>query len=178
VAVWAGSRQSFRVTEIQVLSPGDWAVWRQLRLAALAEASHAFGSRLEDWQGAGDTEARWRGRLDIPESHNVGATLNDQMVGTASGVPTPQDDVVELISMWVAPAARGRGVGDALVREIERWARSVGAQVLCLSVAEGNPGFSALYLCHGFEYNGEPAILMPDGIRRERVMKKVPTLQT
>jgi hypothetical protein len=46
------------------LSSGDWRVWRSLRLAALAEASGAFGSRLADWVDA--DEGRWRKRLVIP----------------------------------------------------------------------------------------------------------------
>ncbi|HEX5569527.1 MAG TPA: GNAT family N-acetyltransferase, partial [Streptomyces sp.] len=52
--------------EIRTVTSDDWALWRELRLAALTEAPHAFGSRLADWQGAGDREERWRARLDIP----------------------------------------------------------------------------------------------------------------
>lgn len=155
-----------------MLSPDEWALWRRLRLAALAEAPSAFGSRLADWQGEGDAEDRWRSRLSIPRSHNVAALLSEQSVGMASGVPTSEADVVELISMWVAPAARGRGVGDALVGEIERWARSIDARVLRLSVAEDNMAASALYQRHGFEYTGELGDPMPDRVRRERVMAK------
>ncbi len=172
------TRQSCRVIEIRVLSPDDWAIWRQLRLAALTEAPYAFACRLEDWQGTGDTEARWRARLAIPDSHHVAATLNDQMIGMASGVSTSQDDVVKLMSMWVSPAARGRGVGDALVREIERWARSIGARIMRLNVTDDNAGASALYLHHGFKGTGELADLGPDGTRRGRVMEKDLTLQT
>jgi GNAT superfamily N-acetyltransferase len=38
------------VIELRVLTPDDWPVWRELRLAALAEAPYAFGSRLADWR--------------------------------------------------------------------------------------------------------------------------------
>jgi len=158
--------------EVRRLSPDDWAIWRILRLAALAEAPYAFGSQLADWQGEGDRQDRWRSRLSIPGSYNVVAMLDDQPVGMASGVPTAYDGVVELISMWVAPTARGRGVGDALVREVERWGRYVGARVLRLAVAEGNRAASGLYQRNGFGYTGEQGELMADGMRRERVMAK------
>lgn len=55
-----------------MLTPDDWPIWRELRLAALAEAPQAFGSRLADWQGEGDREERWRDRLSIPGSCNAG----------------------------------------------------------------------------------------------------------
>jgi ribosomal protein S18 acetylase RimI-like enzyme len=160
------------VIETRVLTEGDWKVWRELRLAALTEAAYAFGSRLADWQGDGDREERWRSRLAIPGSYNVVATLDGQPVGMASGVPTDQDGVVELISMYVAPPGRGRGVGDHLVRAVEQWARLVGAGTLRLSVVESNKNAWALYQRNGFRDTGEPGDLMPDGLRREHVMAK------
>lgn len=98
-----------------MLSEDDWKMWRELRLAALAEAPYAFGSQLADWQGQGDREERWRGRLAIPSGYNIMAILDGQPVGMASGVPADEDGVVELISMYVAPRGRGRGVGDRLL---------------------------------------------------------------
>jgi ribosomal protein S18 acetylase RimI-like enzyme len=160
------------VIEIRRLSPDDWALWRTLRLAALEEAPDAFGSQLADWQGEGDREERWRSRLGIPGSYNIVAMLDDQAVGMASCVPTADDGVVELISMWVSPTARGRGVGDALLCAVERWGQSVGAQALRLDVADGNYAASRLYQRNGFRYTGELGDLMADGIRRERVMAK------
>jgi hypothetical protein len=94
------------VIEMRAVSPDDWEIWRMLRLAALAEAPYAFGSLLADWQGRNDREDRWRSRLSIPGSFNVVAEIDDQPVGMASGVPTIEDSVVELISMWIAPTAR------------------------------------------------------------------------
>lgn len=161
------------VLEIRVLTPDDWAAWRPLRLAALGDAPHAFASRLADWTGDADAEERWRGRLAIPGSRNVLAVLDGHGVGMTSGVPTSHAGTVELISMWVAPEARGRGVGDELVGDVERWARSTGATVLQLSVAEGNAEAEVLYLRHGFRFTGELGDVMPDGAHRERVMEKV-----
>lgn len=160
------------VIQIRRLTSDDWPVWRRLRLAALTESPAAFSSQLADWQGEGDREDRWRGRLGIPGSHNIAAVLDDQPVGMASGVPTPDNGVVGLISMWVAPPARRRGVGDALVQEIEQWGRDVGARVLRLDVADGNGAACGLYLRNGFAFTGEQGDLMPDGISREQVMAK------
>jgi ribosomal protein S18 acetylase RimI-like enzyme len=158
--------------EMRVLAENDWKVWRELRLAALTEAPYAFGSRLADWQGDGDGEQRWRDRLSVPGSYNVVALLDGQPVGMASGVPTDQDGVVELISMYVTPAGRGRGVGDHLLHAVERWAQQVEAEALRLAVAEGNRNAIALYERNGFHDTGEPGDLMPDGIRREHIMTK------
>ena len=55
------------MVELWVVTPEAWRTWRELRLAALAEAPYAFTSRLADWQGEGDREDRWRERLEIPQ---------------------------------------------------------------------------------------------------------------
>jgi ribosomal protein S18 acetylase RimI-like enzyme len=157
--------------ELTVLTPDDWPLWRDLRLRALAGSPEAFGSRLADWQGEGDREERWRGRLGIPGSFDLVAALDGEPVGMASGVPADRDDVVELISMWVAPAARGAGVGDALVTEVMRRARDAGAAALRLAVADGNDPARALYERHGFRATGELGDPMPDGVRHEVVME-------
>ena len=156
----------------RVLGVDDWQMWRELRLAALAESGYAFGAQLADWQGDGDREERWRGRLAIPGSYNVLALLDGRPVGMASGVPTDHDGVVELISMYVAPGGRGRGVGDHLVRAVEQWARLVGARTLRLAVTAGNTNARALYQRNGFRDTGERGDLMSDGVRCEHIMAK------
>lgn len=161
------------MTELRVLGPDDWRVWRELRLAALAEAPHAFGSTLAEWQGEGDRAERWRSRLDIPGSHNTVAVLGGRPVGMASGVPADVPHTVELISMWVSPKVRGRGVGGSLVGEVERWAGRLRATTLRLSVMPDNDAAIAFYARLGFEDTGEPGDLAPDGVRRELVMAKV-----
>jgi ribosomal protein S18 acetylase RimI-like enzyme len=160
------------VIEIRVLTPGDWAVWRRIRLRALAEAPHAFGSRLSDWQGKGDREERWRARLAVPGSHNLIAALDGVSVGMASGVPGEQEGAAELVSMWVSPEARGRGVADRLISEVERWSLERRAEVIRLAVTPGNEHALALYRRNGFEDTGELGDLMPDGASRERILSK------
>ncbi|TDC06756.1 GNAT family N-acetyltransferase, partial [Streptomyces sp. 8K308] len=93
--------------ELRELGEDDWRVWRELRLAALAEAPYAFGTRLAEWQGEGDREERWRARLAIPGAADFVALVDGGPAGTASGVPG--DEGPEVLSVWVAAAARGRG---------------------------------------------------------------------
>lgn len=156
--------------ELRELTGDDWQTWRELRLAALEEAPYAFGSRLADWVDA--EEERWRARLELPGSRNYVAVLDGTPVGMASGVRTEENGIVELISMWIAPAGRGRGIGDQLMAEVEHWARDDHADTLQLSVTDGNDKAHALYLRSGFIDTDLPGELMPDGVHHEIVMRK------
>jgi ribosomal protein S18 acetylase RimI-like enzyme len=141
------------VIALQVLTADDWRTWRELRLRALTEAPYAFGSRLDDWQHAPETQ--WRERLLLPGSHNVIASLNDKPVGMVTGAPL--EGSYKIISMWVAPEGRGHGVGDALIAEIIRWATASGISELCLDVLEHNTYAIRLYTRNGFTDAGPSA---------------------
>ena len=133
-----------------VLSPADWRVWRTLRLAALADAPDAFGSTSAEWTGHGDTEQRWRERL-VTVPLNVVLSLNGQPAGMVSATALSRDGAVELISLWVAPFARGRGVGDAAIACVLVWAHAEYGDVpVVLSVKTSNMPAIQLYERHGF----------------------------
>lgn len=140
---------------VRVVTAQDWATWRDLRLQALGSDPGAFGSRLADWRDA--SEQRWRARLALPGSRNLVADLAGVPAGMASGVPAVAADTVDLTSMWVARAARGRGVGDALVDDVVAWARAQGADRVRLSVVVDNAAALALYRRHGFLRVLEPS---------------------
>ncbi|MFI9274274.1 GNAT family N-acetyltransferase [Kitasatospora sp. NPDC052896] len=158
--------------ELRALAPDDWPDWRELRLAALAEAPYAFGSTLAQWQGEGDQAGRWRARLEIPGSHNLIALLDGRPVGMASGVPGERPGAVELISFWVSPSGRGRAVGDRLIGEVERWAVERGAEVLVLAVKADNTHAVALYERNGFVDVGPSEDAVAEGELPERLMSK------
>ncbi|MFD8498179.1 GNAT family N-acetyltransferase [Amycolatopsis sp. NPDC059657] len=132
---------------LRELSPDDWAGWRELRLEALREAPEAFGSTLAEWLNA--PESRWRGRLvNVP--FNVLAEYEGKPAGMASGTAPDENGSIELLSMWVAPFARGQGVADALVEAVVEWARGSGAARVGLLVYEANERATALYRRRGF----------------------------
>lgn len=133
-----------------MLPPDGWRVWRGLRLAALADAPGAFRSTLAEWTGPGDTEQRWRGRL-ATVALNVVLTLEDQPAGMVSATAPGRDGAVEMISLWVAPFARGHGVGDAAIDCVVAWANAQYGDVsVVLSVKTDNKPALRLYERHGF----------------------------
>jgi ribosomal protein S18 acetylase RimI-like enzyme len=140
--------------QLHVVGPDQWREWRGVRLQALAEAPYAFSSTLAEWAEA--PEERWRERLSWRSSHNLLAYDEQRPVGMATGVLREgQPDTADLFSMWVAPAARGGGVAEALINAVEGWARDVGARTLCLDVRAENPRARRTYERLGFEVTGE-----------------------
>lgn len=95
--------------DLRRVTDNDWRLWRRLRLAALEEAPYAFSQKLSDWTGTGDTERRWRARLTSVPFNGV-AYLDALEVGIVSGA-RPKGPTGQLVSMWVTPSARGKGVG-------------------------------------------------------------------
>ncbi|MBD3006184.1 MULTISPECIES: GNAT family N-acetyltransferase [unclassified Streptomyces] len=167
------------MVRLRVVTTDDWPLWRDVRRAALAEAPHAFKSRLADWHRGG--EERWRARLEVPGAYHVVALLDGRAVGMASGMPGDgagdgdgdgAGRPPELRSVWVSPEARGHGVGGLLIAAVETWALRRGATALRLAVLPGNAPAIALYERHGFAATREPGDLLADGVTRELVMVK------
>jgi ribosomal protein S18 acetylase RimI-like enzyme len=81
----------------------------------------------------------------------------------------PDDNTVELISMWVAPFARGHGVSDALIQAVVSWAKEQRADRVVLAVRDDNAHAIALYVRHGF-IDSDPVPNLVDGQPPERLM--------
>lgn len=155
---------------LRVVTADEWRLFREVRLEALREAPYAFESTLESWQGEGDTEARWRARLvNVP--FNVIAYVEGRPAGMASGTEPDEDGAIELISMWVAPFARGTGVAGELVEAVVDWAKSQRIEKVALHVMESNARAHAFYRRHSFVDNGEPCS-SPDGVAERRMLRR------
>ncbi|MHB8391967.1 MAG: GNAT family N-acetyltransferase [Acidobacteriaceae bacterium] len=118
-------------------------------MEALAEAPHAFCSTLSDWQGDGDMPERWRNRLfDVPL--NLIAEFRGSDAGMVSATELDASGATTLFAMWVAPFARGSGVGDALVAAVVDWAKEQRATRVLLEVMEANESARRFYQRNGF----------------------------
>ncbi len=134
---------TMRVREV---GPDDWEVWRLLRQRSLTEDPQAFAASVDRWTGDQDREANWRSRLAEPGATFV-AEHGAAPVGLVAMRPNDDDDGQQLMSMWVAPSARGRGVGRALVGRV---IAAAAGRPLWLRVLDGNQTAIRLYQRCGF----------------------------
>jgi GNAT superfamily N-acetyltransferase len=157
------------VIEIRHATPDDWQPLRDIRLAALAGDPDAFGSTLERELAFGETE--WRGRART--SANFLALDGTHAVAIAAGYFDPEccaRDERLLVSMWVQPAYRGRGLAAELVDAVVAWAMSDGARSVKLQVTIGNDGARRLYERAGFVAIGDAVPMNRDRRIREQWM--------
>jgi len=146
---------------IRRIRPDEGPSLRAFRLRALADAPMAFGSTLAREEAF--TEDVWRERAEHGASGADRATFvaerDGRWLGIATGLardPDVPDDLrPELVGMFVATDARGRGVGAALVDAVVGWARERRARGITLWVTDTNTAAVALYTRCGFLATGE-----------------------
>jgi GNAT superfamily N-acetyltransferase len=147
-----------QLSRIERLKAGDGERLRAIRLRALADAPEAFATTLEE--AACKPLEGWERQLH--ELPTFVATAGGCDFGMARGAHHDQwRDTGYLISMWVAPEARRRGIATDLIDAVVGWARSEGFVRLILDVAEGNTPAMALYTHKGFVPNGTIGRLPP-----------------
>jgi GNAT superfamily N-acetyltransferase len=140
------------MVSVRAIGSDDWALVRDVRLAALRDAPDAFASTYA--REAAYTEEQWRGWFSDRFAMFFGYVQDRAGPAGLAGV-YDEDAVADLVSMWVRPDARGRGVGAALVSAAAGWARSRGHGTLYLWVAEANEPARRLYERYGFTVTGE-----------------------
>jgi GNAT superfamily N-acetyltransferase len=151
------------------LTGDDWRLLRDVRLAALADAPHAYGSSLTIEEGFG--EADWRRRLGGGGLWTI-ARHGDETVGLV-GAFVP-DDTPMLVAMWVRPGSRGLGAGAALITDVLRWAADNRWSRVVLRVADGNDAARKLFLRHGFAPTGTREPLESDpGVSTELLSRAI-----
>ena len=154
--------------EIRILEANDAASWRALRLRALREDPSAFLATHDEDARLGDDEiARRLGRRE-PGAGVLGVFVDGRLAGTAGLVrhgPAKARHRALLWGMYVAPEARHRGAGEALLRRAIEHARSAGDVVqLELTVASTAHAARRLYERVGFVRTGRvPRAQREDG---------------
>jgi ribosomal protein S18 acetylase RimI-like enzyme len=150
---------------------GDWEVLRQLRLRALADAPGAFAGTLAEEVGYPD--AVWRRRAEGgPAAANFIAREGGVDVGLAAiFLEADAPGRAHLVSMWVDPCYRRRGVARALVDRAVRWAADHQGREVVLWVVDQNTAARTLYERIGFRPTGQRQPLPSDPARTEFLLR-------
>jgi ribosomal protein S18 acetylase RimI-like enzyme len=142
------------------LAEADWAVLRGIRLQALAESPTAFGSTLAQEQEF--SEERWRKRAGGSEGARFFVALMDDAAVGIAGVFDERDGSAQMVSVWVNPQHRGRGVARRLTSAALRFAAAQGFAIIRLWVTDGNAIARNLYERLGFTLTGNRQPLPSD----------------
>jgi ribosomal protein S18 acetylase RimI-like enzyme len=120
-------------------------------------------------------ESAWRSRLTRPDGVTVVAETDGGACGLAGGFGDGPA-IVHVVSVWVDPAARGRGIGRAVTAAVLAWARETGAATASLWVADGNSAARRLYEQMGFRSTGRRESLPSDpSVMEEQLARDLDT---
>ncbi|MFB9775648.1 GNAT family N-acetyltransferase [Brevibacterium otitidis] len=142
------------------LDSADWSAHRALRLEMLLDSPEAFWGTYADALQL--TPDDWRAQLsdDRIVLHASSAETDEPLgclvlllTGYTEDMPLAADEAI-LTKIWVRPAARGRGVSAALVREAAHLAEGMGRPRLLLDVDDSNTAAIRSYERMGFRPTG------------------------
>jgi len=155
---------------IRKLTEHDAQAAREIRLQGLKEHPEAFGSSYEE--EIGRTVEDWQARLQAsPEGEHVyfGAFADHDLVGIIGffrrrGAKLRHKGTI--VSMYVRPAHRGKGVAADLVRAVIEWVKKdPGIEEIQLTVVNENQAARRLYERLGFTAYAEEKRALKIGSR-------------
>ena len=135
------------------IKPHQGELLRELRRRALQDAPNAFLENYDDvskhpierWEASAKKHAT------SPHSANFFGFLEGELLGMVGAyVSEGEPDIVNLCAMWVAPEARQKGLGQALVERVLIWAKDAQAKKVCLWVNTENVTAKKFYRSCGF----------------------------
>jgi GNAT superfamily N-acetyltransferase len=145
---------------IRRIRPDEVEVYRAFRLRALADAPEAFADSYG--LAVARPPAAWQQRVAQTSAgvDNVLMVASDAATDAWLGmtgcfVENQEDGVALVVSVWVAPEARRRGLARRLLDAVVAWARERQVGTLRLWVVESNLRARGLYEGAGFSPSGK-----------------------
>ena len=146
---------------IRRITKGEWALYREMRLASLRDAPEYFSTTYqaavqrspESWAAQADASAEGTARFTflafVDEAPaGLGALYRD-----ADGLKCG-----EIIQVWAAPAFRGGGLAGRLLEFIFQCARHNGFDKIRAEVMASNKRALRFYEKQGFAIDGSPSL--------------------
>jgi GNAT superfamily N-acetyltransferase len=157
-----------RLVPIQIiqLSPQEWQRYREIRLEALRAEPQAFGSTYADSEQR--PAAYWQERLADAQrgvdSWLLFAQEGEHLVGMIGAFYDERREAAIIVSVYVSQAARGKGVGKALMEAIlAEVGKRKDIRKAALGVVREQAAAVALYRRFGFEVTEEHEEAQGDG---------------
>ena len=138
--------------------PHEWYRHKEVRLQALLDSPHAFGSSYEveakrsnsEWQQVIETA------LASGKNHVYLAVSGGAVCGLVwCKLSAVEAGLAEIFQMWVNPEHRGMGVGEKLLQAAIECARNHSMERISLEVTATNHAAAAFYQSQGFQQVGE-----------------------
>ncbi|MGW4325801.1 GNAT family N-acetyltransferase [Nocardia sp. NPDC004573] len=146
-------REGMGTVAVQQLSEDDWRLDRELALRAIEDTPWAYRMTYQEAQA--HTEQYWRDEIRNTHSSTFVAMRDGKPIGQIAARPTKdRPGVCQLCAIWVAPEARGTGVGDQLMQAQLQWLRGNGHAVAVLWTRADNTFMQDLAARHGFGRTG------------------------
>jgi L-amino acid N-acyltransferase YncA len=153
------------VVSVRPLGPDDYPAVARIFAEGIATGDATFETTVPDWEA-------WDA-AHLPE-HRLVAELDGEVAGWTAVVPYSRRVVYRGVgeeSVYVAAAARGRGIGRALLGALTESARAGGLWTLQASVFPENEASLALHRSLGFREVGvRERIAQLDGVWRDVVL--------
>ena len=150
-------------------------VRHSIRAAVPAEVPALAALEQRSFAGDRMSARQYRRHVASPGAVVLVAHRGGLPVGSAVVFLRVGSDLARLYSIAVDPAARGTGLGAALLAAAERAARRRGARRLRLEVRQDNPAAIRLYETRGYRRVGARAAYYEDGAdawRYERALAR------
>lgn len=153
---------------LEPITPQNALVFKAVRLRALKEDPHAFGSTYaQEAQFPGSEWLARAGRMNGEIGIGFLAMDSDNPCGIVGAFLDQHDPrKAHLISMWTAPMHRQQGIGRMLVDAVLKWARERSVCTLHLMVTSNNASAIRFYKQLGFirtgrtvPYPNDPAVI-------------------
>lgn len=165
-----------QLIEIAAFSVSQWKAYRNLRLRAIQESPQAFLDTEE--QTRAFPGKKWKQRLAdaaAGKSWQLFAKLDGKLVGMIGAYRSGEDihnDSATAVGLWVAPKARGNGVGRKLMETLVDALEKKSIKTVYLSVNVEQKAAVSLYKKLGFQIVEEKEMVMGDGKKHREVMMK------
>ena len=146
------------MVSIRLMLPHEWHLHKEVRLQALLDSPHAFGSSYEaeakrsnsEWQQVIETA------LAFGKNHVYLAVSGGAVCGLVwCKLSAVEAGLAEIFQMWVNPKYRGMGVGEKLLQAAIECARNHSMDRISLEVTVTNHAAAAFYQSQGFQRVGE-----------------------